>query len=144
MKLNKKLAFTLFELLVSISIIGIMVALATVSYSAAQRKARDVRRIQDMKAVQVAAEQYYSLSGGNYPTNFTEGDSWTIDGNKVLSSFPSDPKNDSTYNYSDNCNAIGTSSYCCCARMENPTTGNSNDNCAFGTTTTHFCVKSRQ
>ena len=140
---NKK-GFTLFELLVSISIIGILVALATVSYSAAQRKARDARRTQDMKLIQTAAEQYYSLNNGNYPTNWTAGASWTVDGNRVLSSFPSDPKNDATYNYSDNCNVTGTTAYCCCVRMENSSAGNSNDNCGFGTATTHFCVRNQQ
>jgi len=56
----KKNAFTLLELLVVIGIIGILVALATVSYTATQAAARDSRRKQDMVAMQNALEQYYS------------------------------------------------------------------------------------
>ncbi|MBU1088400.1 type II secretion system GspH family protein [Patescibacteria group bacterium] len=135
--------FTLFELLVSISIIGILVALATVSYSGAQRKARDARRTQDMKAIQMAAEQYYSLSGGSYPTSYSTGDTWTMDELVILPSFPTDPKNDATYNYSDHCTG-NLNAYCCCAEIENSSSGNSNDSCGFGTATTHFCVQNQQ
>jgi len=133
--------FTLFELLVSISIIGIMVALAVVSYSAAQRKARDARRIQDMKAIQTAAEQYYSLSNYNYPGSYSGGDSWIADGVTILASFPSDPKG-GVYSYS--CSGGGVDLYCCCAEMENNLAGNSNGSCGFGVAATYFCVQGRQ
>jgi prepilin-type N-terminal cleavage/methylation domain-containing protein len=56
--LVNKQGFTLFELLVSISIVGILSALAIVSFSSAQKKARDSRRVQDMELVGKAAEQY--------------------------------------------------------------------------------------
>ena len=58
--MKKRKGFTLFELLVSISIIAILTALATVSYSIAQKKARDARRTQDMDAIRKAQELYYS------------------------------------------------------------------------------------
>ena len=45
----KNKGFTLFELLVSISIIALLTALATISFSSAQKKARDSKRIQDME-----------------------------------------------------------------------------------------------
>ena len=63
-----KNGFTLLELLVVIGIIAILVALGTVSYSAAQKSSRDSRRKQDLIAIQNAMEQYYSQNKFVYPT----------------------------------------------------------------------------
>lgn len=113
--LKKQFGFTLFELLVGISIIGILTALASVAYSGAQKKARDARRVEDMKLVQTAAEQYYSQNNYVYPSS-TLATGWTgAGGVAILNAFPIDPKNDSTYNYTYN---IGTT-YCACAHVEN-------------------------
>lgn len=54
--------FTLLELLVVIGIIAILIAMGTVSYSTAQKKARDARRQGDLQALQKVLEQCYSLS----------------------------------------------------------------------------------
>lgn len=148
--LKKQLGFTLFELLVSISIIAIMTALASVAFSGAQKKARDSRRVQDMKLIQTAAEQYYSQNTYLYPTNYTAGTAWTPSGSTataVLESFPTDPKNTAPYVYScrGTCNTAG---YCLCARVENTSNGNSTNNCTTFTapsaTTNYFCVKNQQ
>ena len=64
----KKRGFTLLELLVVIGIIAILVAMGTVSYSAAQRAGRDSRRRQDLLAMQNALEEYY---GNNTSQRFT-------------------------------------------------------------------------
>ena len=66
MKNNK--GFTLIELLVVIVIIGILATLATVALSSARGKARDARRVSDVKQIQTALELYYNDAGG-YPTN---------------------------------------------------------------------------
>lgn len=131
-----KRGFTLFELLVSISIIGILTALAVISFSVAQKKARDARRIEDMGLVQKAAEQYYSQNNYVYPANTAP---WT----GILDAFPRDPKGTgwTGYNYQ-----IGTT-YCLCAAVENRSNGNStNNSCNFGTGVTgpYYCVKSQQ
>lgn len=63
----KNKGFTLLELLVVIGIIGILVSLMTVSYSSAQRSARDSRRKQDLTSIQNAMEQYYAQNGYKYP-----------------------------------------------------------------------------
>ena len=63
----KKKVFTFFELLVSISIIAILVALGTVAYSNAQRKARNARRLQDLRGMQTVMEQAYDGVSGAYP-----------------------------------------------------------------------------
>lgn len=138
--MNKKNngGFTLFELLVSISIIGILTALAVVSFSAAQKRARDARRIEDMGIVQKAAEQYYSQNSYNYPANTSP---WT----GVLEAFPIDPKGTGWTGYRYYLGA-GTT-YCACAAMENPANGNStSNNCVFGTGVTgpFYCVRSQQ
>lgn len=139
--IGKKRGFTLFELLISISIIGILTALAIVSFSSAQKKARDARRVQDLKAVQTAAEQYYSISNSYiYPSN-TAPTSWTTNGQSVLISFPVDPKGTgwTGYTYS-----LGTT-YCSCAAVESWANGNSGISCNFtGGTGPYFCVKSQQ
>ena len=54
----KKTGFTLVELLVVIAIIGILSTLAVVSLNGARSKARDARRLSDLKAVQSALELY--------------------------------------------------------------------------------------
>ena len=54
---NKK-GFTLIELLVVIAIIGLLSTLAVVSLNNARGKARDARRISDVKAIQTAVELY--------------------------------------------------------------------------------------
>lgn len=64
--LRAKSAFTLIELLIVITIIGILVATGVYSWQAAQVKARDSRRKTDVKAIQQALESYYQTNG-EYP-----------------------------------------------------------------------------
>ncbi len=59
--------FTLIELLVVISIIAILLAVATVSFTNAQEKGRDNKRKSDLKAVQQSLELYFSQNG-RYPS----------------------------------------------------------------------------
>lgn len=138
----KKRAFTLFELLVSISIIGILIAVASLSYGGAQKKARDSRRADDMKAIQKAAEMYYSQNSYVYPS--TTGPTGDFVAGGVMQQFPKDPKSVgwTAYSYS-----IATT-YCACAAVENKANGNSsNKNCNWSndpTGTAWYCVKSQQ
>jgi len=62
---NKK-GFTLIELLVVIAIIGLLSTLAVVSLSAARTRARDVKRLADLRNFQSALELYAS-DKGTYP-----------------------------------------------------------------------------
>jgi prepilin-type N-terminal cleavage/methylation domain-containing protein len=68
-----KKGFTLIELLVVISIIGLLSAVVLASLASARTKARDARRIADIKQIQTAVELYYD-SYGQYPTST----SWTV------------------------------------------------------------------
>jgi len=66
--LRLKKGFTLLELLVVIAIIGILLGLAAVSMSSAQKKGRDARKKGDLRSIQNGLEQYYSVCGNLYPT----------------------------------------------------------------------------
>lgn len=81
--MNKK-GFTLIELLVVIAIIGLLSTLAVVALGSAREKARDSKRLSDLKQVQTALELYYTDQNA-YPTaasGITLGDTST--GNEVL------------------------------------------------------------
>jgi prepilin-type N-terminal cleavage/methylation domain-containing protein len=62
---NKK-GFTLVELLVVIAIIGLLSTIAVVSLTSARGKARDAKRVADMRQLQTALEQFYNDNNG-YP-----------------------------------------------------------------------------
>ena len=74
MKNNKKQAFTLIELLVVIAIIGILATLAVVSLQNARARARDSKRIADVKQMQTALELYFN-DWNTYPSTVTAGGS---------------------------------------------------------------------
>ncbi|MBI3963654.1 MAG: type II secretion system protein [Candidatus Kerfeldbacteria bacterium] len=57
--MNKK-GFTLVELLVVIAIIGLLATLAFVSLNSARAKARDAKRVSDVRQIQSALELYYN------------------------------------------------------------------------------------
>ena len=58
--------FTLIELLVVIAIIGLLASVVMASLNGARAKARDARRVADLKQIQTALELFYD-SQGRYP-----------------------------------------------------------------------------
>ncbi len=64
--MKKKKGFTLIELLVVVAIMGLLSALAVVSLNQARARARDARRVADVKQVQTALELFY-LDQFQYP-----------------------------------------------------------------------------
>ncbi len=119
MSLNYKniKAFTLIEMLVVISLIGILAALAMVSFSSVQKQARDTSRKSDLKQYQTAIESYVNKNNGNYlvlpSTLLTAAAVCTP---LAIGTCPPDPKNIDplVYRY------IGTAtSYAIWARLEN-------------------------
>ena len=63
--MNKR-GFTLIELLVVIAIIGLLSTLSVVALGSAREKARDSKRLSDIKQIQTALELYYT-DIGSYP-----------------------------------------------------------------------------
>ncbi|HOX95887.1 MAG TPA: prepilin-type N-terminal cleavage/methylation domain-containing protein [Candidatus Woesebacteria bacterium] len=136
----KKNAFTLLELLVVIGIIGILVALATVSYSATQSSGRDSRRKQDLVSIQNALEQYYSENQFSYPDNACTSSN-TLLTKYLKSSWPVDPQTNTTYTAS----TCETTGYCVCATMEKSGSGNSGASCDWNNETKgYYCVANLQ
>ncbi len=133
-----KRGFSLIELLVVISISGLIIAIASTSYTTAQRQARDARRMEDMKTVQGAMEQFFILNN-RYPSlsdgNLSQAFSATV---------PEDPKPaGSTYDYTH----TTSDGYCICATLENAT-GNSispsSTTCNWDGTGSYYCVQNQQ
>jgi prepilin-type N-terminal cleavage/methylation domain-containing protein len=67
-----KTGFTLIELLVVVAIIGILVTFATVLLSSARARARDAKRVADIKQIQNVLE-LYQADEGSYPASLTVG-----------------------------------------------------------------------
>lgn len=67
---RSKSGFSLIELLVVISIIGVLVAIGMASYTNIQQKARDATRRTDIQAIAQAMEQYYQDNNA-YPSGST-------------------------------------------------------------------------
>jgi len=71
--MNKhKQGFTLIELLVVIAIIGLLSTLSILALNSARARARDAKRIADVKQIQTALEMYYN-DVGDYPATATTG-----------------------------------------------------------------------
>lgn len=101
---NTKKGFTLIELLVVIAIIGILSSVVLASLNTARVKARDARRISDIKQIQLALELYYD-SNNNYPTGLTVANLVTPGYLPVL---PTDPSTSTGYTYA----ALGSGTTC--------------------------------
>lgn len=68
--MKQQKGFTLVELLVVISIIGLLSTLAVVALNQARVRARDSKRLSDIKQIQTALELYYA-DQGVYPVEAT-------------------------------------------------------------------------
>ena len=135
--INRQSGFTLMELLVVISIIGVLIGVVSFAFSTAQRQGRNARRRQDIKESQNAFEQYFAEFGA-YPTVATIDDAFQ-------STRPTDPKNSGGYVY--NWTYVDANGYCVCAVLEDET-GNADapgsTTCTLNSAGTNFCAQSQQ
>ncbi|MFH1610659.1 MAG: prepilin-type N-terminal cleavage/methylation domain-containing protein [Patescibacteria group bacterium] len=109
--------FTLVELLVVISIIGLLTVASTVLISTARQKSRDARRQADLRQVYKALNMYLNevISGGQYPN--TGGAFYCLDNSSsgirlalitnsgVLVAIPEDPLTDNRTTVASGCYA---------------------------------------
>lgn len=114
-------AFTLIELLIVISIIGILVALSVFGLQGARESARDARRKSDLESIRSGIETYRS-DCNSYPLALPSsgsplvgsGSGNCLNTNTYMSAVPSDPTAGRNYLYSSD----GTV-YSICASLEN-------------------------
>ncbi len=66
--------FTLIELLVVVAIVGILSSVILANLNGSRQKARDTKRIADVKSLQLALELYKDVNGGKYPGTLASGD----------------------------------------------------------------------
>jgi prepilin-type N-terminal cleavage/methylation domain-containing protein len=76
MKKNKQ-GFTLIELLVVIAIIGLLSTLTVLALNSARARARDAKRVADVKQIQTALELYFN-DMNDYPATASVQPSSTI------------------------------------------------------------------
>lgn len=108
--LKKRKGFTLIELLVVIAIIGILATIVLVSLNTARQKARDARRIGDLRQIALALELYYDDNvaypdGGdgdvscNDAATAVTGLKTLIEGGGYMTAVPTDPTTQADYFY---------------------------------------------
>src|SRR3989344_6530795 len=113
MTIRHQRGFTLIELLVVIAIIGILASVVLASLNSARVKARDARRISDIKQLQLALELYYDANQ-TYPAG-SGAASTTLAAlvtNKYISTIPQDPTNSGSYVYTYASADSGTGAAC--------------------------------
>jgi type II secretion system protein G len=149
MKMKKSKGFTLIELLVVIAIIGILATIVLVSLNSARQKARDTRRISDVRQIALALEMYYDDNGA-YPGDADAAacDDWAalvtaIQDGGQMTVVPTDPGGSVAYAYNTN-----LTDYVLRAQLESATNTAFNTDvdlttlgCACDDATRYYCLQ---
>ncbi len=121
--INLQKGFTLAELLVTLSVIAILMAISIVSYDNLTKNARDLQRKSDIKQIQSALEQSYR-DNTVYPSSLP----LLASPKPYLNQVPTEAV-DSTHQY---LYVPSTNSYCLFAKMENAANVSLTAGCASG------------
>ena len=125
--MTMKKGFTLIEMLVVISIIGVLVTISSFGLQGAREGARDSRRKSDLEAIRTALELYRSdcgrypatlgatLVGAGTPTRCAAS-------NTYMAEVPADPL-DPSHEYRYYQDPASTTTYQLCARLEDTALG---------------------
>jgi general secretion pathway protein G len=97
-KMNKKNGFSMIELLVVTTIIIILTTIGLVSYTAANRNARNGKRKADMEMVRQALV-LYRTDNGSYPSTAVFATMMTTISDYTSATTVTDPKNEGVYVY---------------------------------------------
>lgn len=77
-RFSKQKGFTLIELLIVVAIIAILSSIVVVALGNARLKARDAKRVSEVRAIETALEEYYN-DKGEYPPSDGDGSSgWDV------------------------------------------------------------------
>lgn len=139
--------FTLIELMVVVTIIGVLMAAGIVAFTSAQRAARDAKRRADIDAIAKAQEQYYQNNG-----QYFLHQNWTVGIDRLSGLFPTNMTPQApqagTYGMS-----AGATQFCVFGILERPNgncsglaSGFAGFQCAYVTTGTgaYYCASQRQ
>ena len=86
----KKKGFTLIELLVVIAIIGILATVSVIALQASRARARDSKRLADIKQLQ-SALALYKHDANTYPATVTPGMVLSYGGTVYMATIPEPP-----------------------------------------------------
>lgn len=100
--------FTLVELLIVLAIIGVLTSAIVTVTTTSRAKARDTRRISDMKEIELGLAIYYDVNKA-YPANLS-----ALTAGKYLPEIPSDPAGGSYEYLTSNSNKT----YCIGVKLE--------------------------
>jgi prepilin-type N-terminal cleavage/methylation domain-containing protein len=124
--MNKAIkGFTLIELLVVISLIGLLAALALVSYTGTQKQARDTQRKSDLRQYQNSLEIFANKNDGIYISYSSADAADLCDDLGLGTNCPDDPRADEgqlSYRFSadgDDGGTISATKYVLWAELEN-------------------------
>lgn len=111
---NKQSGFSLIEILVSATLIGLLSTIGFTGFQAVTRSGRDALRKSDLEQIRSALEIYKSENGA-YPANSAECESEYLSSD-YINPYPDDPKPPLRYCYVRGATEL---SYELCARLEN-------------------------
>jgi prepilin-type N-terminal cleavage/methylation domain-containing protein len=121
-KQSKDKGYTLAELLIVLSVIGLLMTTSAIMLNDSLKRSRDSRRKADLEMMATALELYYKDNGGYPYDSSTSGEQWKhicglstaifniLVDQKYLSELPCDPINNNEYRYRGDLNgSTGTS-----------------------------------